>query len=218
MFSYYGAKTKIINHYPSPTKDTIIEPFAGSARYSLKFFDRNIILYEKDEKVFKIWKYLQEATEKDILSLPDAPPKTDLRKIKSLSKEEAWLIGFQGNRGAARPNNIMSVRSTWSKDKVRIAKEVYKIKHWNIIQKDAMNMPIDNNISYFIDPPYTVQSHGYTHKHVDFNKLKNIINKLDEVIVCGNESDKWLDFQPLINMRGTGKKHVECVYIKGFNN
>ena len=35
MFYYYGRKKQIIRHYPSPNYDTIIEPFAGSAAYSL---------------------------------------------------------------------------------------------------------------------------------------------------------------------------------------
>jgi site-specific DNA-adenine methylase len=217
MFSYYGAKTKIVNYYPAPTKDTIIETFAGSARYSLKYFDRNVILYEIDDKVYRIWKYLQEASVKDILSLPNAEPGVDLRTIESLTIEEKWLIGFQGNRGAARPNNIMSIRSTWAKDRERISKEIHKIKHWSILKKNAMDMPIDDNITYFIDPPYTVQIHGYTHKSVDYNRLAKIVNNINsEVIVCGNENDTWLDFSPLKQMMGTSKKHVECAFIKGF--
>ena len=216
MFSYYGAKTKVVKYYPSPTKDTIIEPFAGSARYSLMHFEKNVILYEKDEKVYRIWKYLQQASERDIISLPDANPGADLRNIQSLSEEEKWLIGFQGNRGAARPNNIMSIRSTWNKDRERISKELYKIRHWEILKKDAMSMPIDGNMTYFIDPPYTVQSHGYTHRHVDFIELRNIINNLEQVIACGNEGDKWIEFSPLNEMHGTNKKHIECVFIKGF--
>lgn len=32
MFSYYGAKTKIVDYYPKPLFDKIVEPFAGSAR------------------------------------------------------------------------------------------------------------------------------------------------------------------------------------------
>jgi site-specific DNA-adenine methylase len=35
MFSYYGSKSKIVKYYPCPAHDKIIEPFAGSARYSL---------------------------------------------------------------------------------------------------------------------------------------------------------------------------------------
>ena len=70
MFSYYGSKSKIVNLYPPPKYSKIIEPFAGSARYSLKYFDRDILLIEKYEPLVKLWKWLQIATEKDIDNLP----------------------------------------------------------------------------------------------------------------------------------------------------
>ena len=219
MISYYGTKTKIANLYPEPIYNTIIEPFAGFARYSLRYHTKNVILYELDKKVFRIWKYLQNVSKNEFLSLPDIQPREDIRKIQWLIDEERWLIGFQGCRGAARPVNIMSAqRSTWAKDKLKIAEDLHKIKHWKIYQKDAMTMPIRKNCTYFIDPPYMKQVHGYTHKKVDYAELKKIINKLDQkgaqVIVCGNESGTWLDFKPLKEMRGTNKKHIECVYLR----
>lgn len=58
MWSYYGSKSKIIDYYPAPKFDKIIEPFAGSARYSLKFFDKNITLVDLSESVVNAWKYL----------------------------------------------------------------------------------------------------------------------------------------------------------------
>lgn len=48
MFSYYGSKSKVVDLYPSPKFGKIIEPFAGSARYSLKYFDRDVLLVDKD--------------------------------------------------------------------------------------------------------------------------------------------------------------------------
>lgn len=47
MWSYYGAKTNLVGYYPKPKYDRIIEPFAGSARYALKYFDRDILLIDK---------------------------------------------------------------------------------------------------------------------------------------------------------------------------
>lgn len=54
MFSYYGSKSKLVNLYPEPLHDTIIEPFAGSARYSLKYWDKDIYLIEKDITLIKV--------------------------------------------------------------------------------------------------------------------------------------------------------------------
>ena len=53
--------------------DTIIEPFAGSAAYSLHNdnWKKDVILIEKDERVYKIWKWLiKKATPKEILEMP----------------------------------------------------------------------------------------------------------------------------------------------------
>jgi site-specific DNA-adenine methylase len=60
MFYYYGRKKQLAKYYPSTSFDTIIEPFAGAAAYSL-FNDnwkKRVILIEKDEKVAAIWKWL----------------------------------------------------------------------------------------------------------------------------------------------------------------
>ena len=53
MFYYYGRKKQMAKHYPSPNYDTIIEPFAGSAAYSLfgDNWQKNVILIEKDKQV-----------------------------------------------------------------------------------------------------------------------------------------------------------------------
>ena len=52
VFYYYGRKKQIVSYYPSPNFDTIIEPFAGSAAYSLNGYNwkKNVILVEKDER------------------------------------------------------------------------------------------------------------------------------------------------------------------------
>ena len=69
MFSYYGAKTNIIDLYPIPKFDKIIEPFAGSARYSLKYFEKDILLVDKYPVIVEIWHFLQDASENDIKKL-----------------------------------------------------------------------------------------------------------------------------------------------------
>ena len=94
MFSYYGAKTKIITKYPAPQFTRIVEPFAGSARYALHYWDREVLLYETFHKVFAIWEYLIEASQQDILDLPDLKIGDDIRNFRSLSDAERWLIGY----------------------------------------------------------------------------------------------------------------------------
>ena len=55
MWSYYGSKSKVVDLYPPPKFDKIIEPFAGSARYALKWFDRDILLVDKYPVIVDLW-------------------------------------------------------------------------------------------------------------------------------------------------------------------
>ena len=55
-----GPKAKIVGQYPKPTKDKIIEPFAGTAQYALKYFDREIEIYDKYELIVNLFEVATE--------------------------------------------------------------------------------------------------------------------------------------------------------------
>ena len=133
MFSYYGSKSKFTQHYPTPKYDTIVEPFAGSAGYSLygDNWKKNVLLYDSNPKIAGVWKYLIGATERDIMSLPDL--KTGDRVTDfDLSEAERWLIGFSINRGSSIPKVTASKRSDGLTYKGYICENLHKIKHWKI--------------------------------------------------------------------------------------
>ena len=209
MFSYYGSKSKIVDYYPPPKHKKIIEPFAGSARYSLKYWQNDVLLVEKFEKVFKIWNYLQNATKNDILSLPDVI--TDLREM-DLSEAEKYLIGYCIGRGSARPRNKSGKFNNWTTDKIRIANDIHKIKHWEIIQGDY-NEIRNTEATWFIDPPYKVQIHGYNCKIEDYSKLAEWCKeRTGQIIVCENENGDWLPFKPLKKLNGINKQTTEYIW------
>ena len=81
MFSYYGSKSKIVDYYPPPKHKRIIEPFAGSARYSLKYWQNDVLIVDKFETIANLWKWLQTQTPNDILGLPNMDKGEDLRLI-----------------------------------------------------------------------------------------------------------------------------------------
>ena len=199
MFSYYGSKSKIVQYYPSPTHDKIIEPFAGSARYSEMYWDTpDILLMDKYQVIVDVWHYLQMASEKDILGLPSQPE-------KYLSKEENYLIGYCISRGSASPKIKPQKYNSWDKDKVRIANSIYKIKHWKIIQGSYEDIE-NENATWFIDPPYQFGGQHYKepNKNIDFNLLANWCkSRLGQVIVCENTKANWMDFKPIIQIQGT---------------
>ena len=91
MFSYYGSKSKIVHLYPTPKFDDINEVFAGSARYSLRFWDRNITLIDKYQVIIDVWKYLQLASVKDILGLPKLKKGEQLIEIW----EQDNIVGYE---------------------------------------------------------------------------------------------------------------------------
>ena len=71
MFSYFGSKSKIVKYYPKPLYDIIIEPFAGSAQYAFLYWQKQVILIEKYERIYDVWDFLiNEATPDFIMSLP----------------------------------------------------------------------------------------------------------------------------------------------------
>lgn len=212
MWSYYGSKSKLLNYYPKPKFDKIVEPFGGTAKYSLKYFDKEIYIYEKFHKIYEIWKYLQQATERDILSLPDIGYKEKIPL--SLSNPERWLIGFCVARGAPRPATMGHKFNSWDRDKIRIASNLYKIRHWKILLQDGLSHS-NEECTWFIDPPYEKMGYKYNFNKVNYQQLSLWCKeRKGQVIVCENADAKWLPFTPIKTFRGVIKTNVEAIWYK----
>jgi site-specific DNA-adenine methylase len=161
MFYYYGRKKQIIRHYPSPSYNTIIEPFAGAASYSFHHntMTKQILLIEKDEKVAQIWKWLiHEATERDIQALPNLQPGERsaefLHIIHAVTKMAFAFKTIKVTPVLAR---------NWEISRRVFAKHLHEIKHWEITCGDFTEAP-DIEATWFIDPPYRGESgKGYRH-------------------------------------------------------
>ena len=217
MFSYYGSKSKIIDCYPKPKHDLIIEPFAGSARYALKWFDRDVILNDKYKVVVNIWKWLQQCSEKDILNLPKLKPKQKTTDF-NLTKVERDFLGFLCQRGVARPGITTSEwrdtngSPTVADDLKRISANLFKIKHWEIRLGDFQELE-NKTAAWFIDPPYQVGGYKYPHNKIDYTMLSNWCQQLNgQVIVCENTKADWLPFKPMVEMQGTMFKTTEAIW------
>src|SRR5262249_46124424 len=160
-----------LKHYPAPAEDTIVEPFAGSAGYSIRFADRKVVLGEKDPIIHGVWHYLIHASADDILSIPDLEPGQTVADL-SVSQEARWLAGFWPNRGVSRPPRTPSagmrdgVRpgSFWG-GRVRptIACQVELIRHWKVHNRSYEDLPFSGKATWFIDPPYQSQGRHYHH-------------------------------------------------------
>ena len=96
IFYYFGRKKQTAKNYPQPKLDIIVEPFAGSAAYSLHNdnWKKEVILVDNNPTVIGLWTYLLAATTKDIENLPDLKEGENVDDFKYLSVEEKNLIGF----------------------------------------------------------------------------------------------------------------------------
>jgi site-specific DNA-adenine methylase len=219
MFSYYGSKSKLAQYYPYPKYNAIIEPFAGSARYSLfgENWKKQVILIDKYKIIADLWRYLiEEATPERILNLPDVAAGQCVDDLP-VSNIEKQLIGFCVNRGCTSPCHYPGQWNIWASDKKRIATELHKIKHWKIIEGTYLDAP-DLEATWFIDPPYQKVKRDYVvgKKNLSFDALSQFCkSRKGQVIVCENLGADWLPFKRLINFEGQLHTKTETVW---FNN
>lgn len=221
MFYYYGRKKKIVDYYPNPKNQKIIEPFAGSAAYSMKYWDLDIHINEKDPKIFELWRYLiEDCTDNDLYNLPILEQGESLNneKYSYLKPAEQYLIGFYLNSGSAQPKRSPAKFNKWNEKTIKeLVIDLKKIKHWKITNLDYMGL--DNiNATWFVDPPYSGSGGSYyrlSNKHIDFNYLSSWCKeRIGQVIVCENNDADWLDFKPLVNIQGQKHKTTEVMWYK----
>lgn len=223
FFSYYGSKWLLIPHYPPPKYSTIIEPFAGSACYALRHNASKVKLYELDEMVYGVWKYLIGSSPEDIMSLP-----ADIDHIDNLNicQEAKWLIGFWLNKGGTSPMKTPSKwmrlyknGGNWSESiKTRIASQLSGIKHWEVFNTSYVNIP-NEEASWFIDPPYqNYCGRRYRKNKIDYCYLSEwCINRMGQAMVCEQQGADWLPFLEFKSMRATNtttKRSVEVLWTK----
>jgi site-specific DNA-adenine methylase len=221
MFPYYGSKWRLAPKYPKPVYDTIIEPFAGSACYSLAYPDRNIRLYDKDPKIVGVWDFLIKATRKDIEDLP-----WDFEDVRDLNihQEAKWFIGFWLNVGSASPRNKYSAwakafpdKNNWRNPRIRdrVANQVQHIKHWRVSEKDYRDV-LPRESTWFIDPPYQEAGKIYRHAStdIDFIDLSQWCRRkgMGQVMVCENEGADWLPFKAFATTKGSVRKSKEVIW------
>lgn len=219
MWSYYGSKSKVVDLYPAPKYGRIIEPFAGSARYSLKYFDRDVLLVDKWEVIVKIWHYLQQATPSDIMGLPEPKYKESIEGY-NLSEGERLLMGFLVARGVRRPQKIVQKFSDINSAKKQIAAQLFKIKHWQI-RLGSFESVDNQEATWFIDPPYQMGGELYNicerDANIDFNQLQEWCkNRSGQVIVCENTKANWLPFWPVGNLTGAYSNTTEAMWSNDF--
>jgi hypothetical protein len=201
FFLYFGAKHGLAPRYPPPRHQTIVEPFAGSAGYSLRHHWLKVVLVEKDPAIAGIWRYLIGASAREILALPDLPRGATVDDL-GVSDDARWLIRHWLNKGAGvsrrlSPRALDAPDQFWSRTiRARIASQLPRIRHWQIIEGDYSQAP-DVDATWFVDPPYEVAGVRYrcSSNDIDFPALATWCrSRRGQVMVCEQEGASWLPF------------------------
>lgn len=230
FFTYFGGKWRAALHYPEPLYETIIEPFAGSAGYSLRYPHKKVVLVEKDPVVSATWRYLIGVSEREILELPDIDPEGSVDDLP-VCEEAKYLIGWWIQAARARPAKRPSAwvhryyqqrdgEKHWSKrscptgggptlcwsrrTRERISTQLHAIRHWSLIEGDYTRAP-DVVATWFVDPPYQEKGTQYRHGSdgIDYPRLARWCTETlsGQVIVCENLGADWLPFQPFKDIK-----------------
>jgi hypothetical protein len=131
---------------------------------------------------------------------------TEIETVDGLRvcEEAKMLIGFWFNCGVSGPRKR---RSNWArhdrhrfsywgqKVRARIARQVEKIRHWQIIEGDYTAAP-DIDAHWFIDPPYQNMGKHYAVNGVNYGQLADWCKqRLGHVQVCESPEARWLPFE-----------------------
>lgn len=220
MWSYYGAKTNLVDFYPAPKHDKIIEPFAGTARNALKYFEHEVLLVDKYDVIVKIWQWLQKCSPNDVLKLPVVGAGQYFDEFTFDCPEAKWLCQFLHGCADYEPRKKPTRRKTIDRPKTvpkrykNVASNLFKIKHWRICLGSFDS--IENQVAtWFIDPPYQFGGHVYkcSNKHIQYKQLRDwSMARSGQVIVCENMRADWMPFKPIISQRGQLKTQTEAIY------
>jgi site-specific DNA-adenine methylase len=226
FFTFFGGKWRVAPRYPAPQHSLVIEPFAGSAGYSLRYPERSVRLYDLDPIIVAVWDYLIHVPQAEIMRLP-----LNVTHVDELAvcQEARWLIGFWLNKGMNAPCKSPSAwmreglrpKSYWGPEtQLRIATQVDSIHHWSVTEASYETI-VPARATWFIDPPYKATGNKYRFHWVDYEHLAAWCRGLPgQVLVCESVGADWLPFEFLVNAKANdsatgGKRSLEAVWVQG---
>ncbi len=223
FWRYYGGKWRAAPRYPAPAFDTIVEPFAGAAGYSLRYPERQIMLVEKYPTICEMWRYLIGVKPAEVRRIPEVDDVDDLPAW--VPQGARWLVGFSMNSACSTPRRTLSAERRklramhkqfegWTPAlRERVASQVERIRHWQIIEGDYSLAP-DVPATWFVDAPYDNKAGSYyVHSKVNYADLAAWCRmRRGQVLVCENEGATWAPFQTFATLKpgvnGRGSREV----------
>jgi site-specific DNA-adenine methylase len=237
-FRYFGGKKALARHYPVPVYCRIVEPFAGSAGYSLWHATPNheVILIEKDARVVALWNRLKRMSVDELMGI-ECPPLGSrcfepLINLTSASENTMRSCRFHDAQVTGR------MIEKWPGSRAYIAQKLDLIRNWTILEGNYDRLiPIGlgrEMATYFIDPPYAPRpgqsngsrGDGYA-KHcnsrtIDYARVAEWCrSRRGQVIVCEQAGAAWLPFVPFRKVRTTSSTRTimasEVIWVSNSN-
>lgn len=228
-FAYFGAKHGLAKHYAPPAMSTIVEPFAGSAGYSVYWArpGQRVKLYDKDAAVVALWESLIDDGHAVVAECDE--------QIRDGSARHPILRMIKGGRelrvadgGTEKVNDWLALQ--WSRVRRRILSALPRIQSgaWTIEQRAYETIGDNEPATWFIDPPYKpyTTAAGSVYREgagaIDYGHLADWCrNRSGQVIVCEQQPADWMRFRPIRkqNAQQTGatggdRERVEVAWTK----
>ncbi len=229
FFSYYGGKWRdALARYPRPATPAIVEPFAGSAGYSLRYPDRRVLLCDLDPFVIGVWEYLIRVSAAEVMAIPDVAPDGSVDDLP-VCQEARWLVGFWLNRAPEQPRPRPSA---WMRSGIRpgsfwgarvrqtIARQLSAIRHWRTLLASYEATSDAGEATWFVDPPYANAGRHYRFgaSGIDYAELAAWCRaRPGQVIVCETAAARWLPFEARDSAKTTrrDRRSSEAVWLGG---
>lgn len=202
FLKYAGGKWRSALQYPPPKHKRIVEPFAGSAGYSTRYPDREVILIDSDERVVAAWRFLLRIKREHFLRLPILEPGEKVSD-QDLAHDAQAFLSFRMNVGAG-PRDSCTRWQCWN-EKVRavLANQLEGIRHWKVLHGDWQHADlfVNDQTTTFVDPPYQ-HKQFYRDKVADYGALARFCQSAPgQVIVCEGPGADWLPFEHLTTVK-----------------
>ncbi len=214
FFSYYGGKYTGAKYYGPPRRETVVEPFAGSACYATRWNARRVKLYDVSPDICAIWDWLIHCSVADVEALPDVF--SDFDEVAALAVGPRRLVQFWVSKGRAEPSgrlspwyfqyrNATDCRVWGPAVKRRIVSQKSMIAGWTIEQASYRQIPLGAEAHWHVDPPYNNDAGSrYPYHDIDFIHLAEWCRSLPGAVdVCENVGATWLPFKPLYEVVST---------------